>query len=951
MQWAADFCRGYFRMCAAAALVILIFLALRLILRRFPKNIVCVLWIAVFFRLLCPVAVQGPIPDLWGWNAAQRETAADTGGLMADGQAGLGKNDAGMELWQEKDGAEKAGGMWEADMQDHAQGTSGPQGADGQASDADGKGRDAGGADPAKTAGDLWMSISGAWQAAGERFAGLRETDRAALVCGIIVILGTVIFMILGVRRYAALARLTKAAVKVETEKPVETAGVRHRTSGRQTGILECVGIPVLECAGIPVLECAGIPVPMVFGVLSPAVYLPAGFSESVDPREQELILRHEKAHIRRGDHLLKLLSWAVLGLHWWNPLVWVCAALFQKDMEMACDESVIAHCGTDRRAEYAGALLHYSMRRSGLMSPAAFGESNTQKRVRNILRYHKRPAALTALALCAAGALAVCLATNPHTVQRDPGSADDLTADVGRGQAGPAGTDGGEPAAPAGTDGGEPADPADWEVNSSKTAEKTTFASAEEMADYYLACWQEKLSGENTSVGADAADGDKVRYLGAAERDNPKEDSDGGGRRQIEMTFCTMAYTGIPTVYKTRATCRERSGELYVEHVEEESFAHVDTAKQARRMGSFPFWDYFGQDRETGANCAGVITERGMLGSGMWQFELEEPESAAVMLLHLEGGSAAFQRDPGNGEESGYVTYTFADGDAVTWQMSRSVARRRGVYLKEYWFPTGLMDEETAREQVERAAQAQRYIESVTVQKLQKAIPFAQYVGDFDELQDGYVLLDQPEGRSDIALYGLLGGDAMVLRDGERCYPVYRNWTSPQMHLPRIHAGDYDGDGQEEYALWTHMGTGTGVSSSELYMIEKTADGISIREFDRDALKRQFAGVGYDWDPGRQTLYMKVDGERTGLSLSLRQLLEEGGGEQLHFQGLEFHDISDFVERDGQWYYWTRSGVALEEWAILAYECGVEAEAPVVYQDGSFSLGEITLKEYREGE
>lgn len=948
MQWAAGFCRGYFQMCAAAALVILIFLVLRLILRRFPKNILCVLWMAVFFRLLCPVAVQGPIPDLWGWNAAQRETAADTGGLMAGGQAGVGKNDAGMELWQEKGGAEKAEGMWAADMQDHAQGTAGLQGADGQAPDADGKGHDAGGADPANPAGDLWMSVSAAWQAAGERFAGLQAAQRAALACGFAALLGTVIFMILGIRRYAALARLTRAAVKVETaetvetEKAVETAGVRRRIGGRQ----------------ISVLECAGIPVPMVFGMLCPAIYLPAGFTESVDPRERELILRHEEAHIRRGDHLLKILSWAVLGLHWWNPLVWICVALFQKDMEMACDESVMAHTTADMRAEYAGALLHFSMRRSGLMSPAAFGESNTQKRVRNILRYHKRPVALTTLTLCTAGVLAVCLATNPHTVKADPGAADGSAAGAGR-ETDPADADGRDLADFAGVEGGKLTDPADSPADLPKAAEKTTFASVEEMGEYYLARWQKKLSGESAPSGADAEGGEKVWYVGAEETEFFEKNFGGDGRQQnaaedvqyIEMTFCTMERnTGIPTVYKTWAACTERDGGLSVEDVEEESFARVDTAEQARRMGSFPFWGYFGQDRETGANCAGVITERGMSSSGMWQFDLEEPESAAVMLLHLEGGSAKFRMHPGEGEESGYVMYTFADGSTVTYQMSRRVARSRGAYLKEYWFPEGLMDEVIAREQVERAAQAQRCIESVTVQKLQKAMPFEQYVGEFDELQDGYVLLDQVEGR-DLALYGLLGGDAMVLRDGERCYPVYRYWTSPQMHLPRIYAGDYDGDGEEEYALWTHMGTGTGVSSSELYIIEKTADGLSIREFDCDALKRQFAGVGYDWDPGQQTLYIKVDGERTGLSLSLRQLLEEGDGERLHFQGLEFHDISDFVERDGQWYYWTRSGIALEEWAILSYEYGVEAEAPVVYQDGGFSLGEITLKEYKAGE
>lgn len=928
MRWAVNFCRGYFQMCAVAAFVILVFFVLRQILRRFPKNMLCLLWLTVFFRLLCPVAVQGPLPDLWGWHAAQRERMEE-GGSPADEQTPPGVGDLYTGLPQGTDGMWNFGGM-----QDKT-GAAGLQETDAKAVDAAGKvdDADAGSAEPEKNTSGNPAAVRDAWQAAGEYFAGLRAADQAALVCGFAAMLGTVVFMILGVRRYAMLARLTKTAVRAEegiTENAPENtedraAGAKRRAGGRR----------------IRILECAGIPAPMVFGILHPAVYLPMGFAEKVDVRERELILRHEEAHIKRGDHLLKILSWAVLGLHWWNPLVWICMVLFQKDMEMACDESVMAHTASDVRVEYAGALLHFSIQRSGLVFPAAFGESNTEKRVRNVLRYHKRPAAFTVLALCAAGALAVCLATNPHAVEGDPGSGDDLTANTGGGTD-PAGTAGREPAAPAGTDGRKPTDPAD-----TAGEEKTVFVSVEEMAQYYLAGWQEKASTEKDPVGTNTDSVNQVRYLGAEEREHPGRD----GGRQIEMTFCMMdVHTGIPTVYKTRATCAERGGELHVEYVEEESFDHVDTAEQARRMGSFPFWEYFGQDVETGTNCAGMITERWMYSSDMRQFELQEPGSAMAMLLHLEGGSAAFQRDPGDGQQRGYVTYTFADGSAVTYPVSCRMARIRGKYWDMYWFPEGLMDEETAKEQVERAALAQQYIESATAQTLQDAVPFAQYTGSYEKLQEGFVLLDQAEGR-DIALYGLLGGDAMVLRDKERCYPVYLYWASPQMQLPQIYAGDYDGDGQEEYALWTHMGTGTGVSFSELYMMEKTEEGISIREFDRDALKKQFEKVGYDWDSRQQMLYMKVNGERTGLSISLKELLEESDGEQLHFQGLDFHDIADFVERDGQWYYRTQSGIALEEWAILAYEYGVVAEAPVFYKDGAFSLGEITLKEYGERE
>ncbi|MBD5460562.1 MAG: hypothetical protein HDR26_06410, partial [Lachnospiraceae bacterium] len=584
MQWALGFCRGYFQMCAAAVFVILAVFVLRLVLRRLPKNILCLLWLAVFFRLLCPVAVQGPIPDLWGWNSAGREADAASSDFIADSQADMGKNDVYTGLLQGMDETENAGGS-PADMQ-KADGMQGKNETEGEAG---GKERDvdAGGQEPVGAkSGALWAIAGTLLQKLGEEFFGLSGADRAALVCGFAAMLGTVIYMILGIRRYAALVRLTRTAAAVD-------AAVEKRR--------------------IKIMECAGTPVPMVFGVLHPAVYLPTGFAEEVDVQERDLILRHEEAHIRRGDHLMKVLSWAALGIHWWNPLVWICAVLCQKDMEMACDEYVMAHAAEDMRAEYAGALLHFSMRRSGLVFPAAFGESNTQKRVRNVLRYHKRPAAFTVLALCIVGALTVCLATNLRTVEGSPGTGDDLAANAGSGTDS---ADGGKQTDGAGTDGGNPADGADL----SKTEEKSVFASIEELGEYYRARWQEKFSAKNTSVGTAAAGREQVWYVGTEETEDSGEIFGGDGWQQnaaediryIEMTFCTMdSGTGIPTMYKTWVICRERSGELYVENVEEESFERVETAEQARRMGSFPFWGYFGQDRETGANCAGVITDR----------------------------------------------------------------------------------------------------------------------------------------------------------------------------------------------------------------------------------------------------------------------------------------------------------------------------------------------------
>ena len=80
------------------------------------------------------------------------------------------------------------------------------------------------------------------------------------------------------------------------------------------------------------------ITTPFVLGIFRPRIYLLSSLSE----QEQEYILRHEQYHIRRGDHIFKLLAYVALCIHWFNPLVWLAFLLFSKDMEMSCDEAVV---------------------------------------------------------------------------------------------------------------------------------------------------------------------------------------------------------------------------------------------------------------------------------------------------------------------------------------------------------------------------------------------------------------------------------------------------------------------------------------------------------------------------------------------------------------------------------------------------------------------------------
>lgn len=144
---------------------------------------------------------------------------------------------------------------------------------------------------------------------------------------------------------------------------------------------------------------------PAVYGIFRPRILLPASWKG-----DTELALLHERTHIRSGDNLWRLLALAVTAVHWFNPFCWLFLRLFLTDLELACDERVLARLGADRRKEYARVLLE-SRERAGLV--CAFGGAKISARIENILSFRH----LTRLSLTACitliGALFWVLLTN----------------------------------------------------------------------------------------------------------------------------------------------------------------------------------------------------------------------------------------------------------------------------------------------------------------------------------------------------------------------------------------------------------------------------------------------------------------------------------------------------------------------------------------------------------
>lgn len=160
------------------------------------------------------------------------------------------------------------------------------------------------------------------------------------------------------------------------------------------------------------VMVCDGLETPFLLGVFRPRIYLPSELPEN----EARFVLAHERAHLQHRDGLWKIIGFILLCTYWFYPPVWLCYALFCRDLELACDERVAESMTAGERKQYAQTLLSCSVPRGNLtVCPLAFGEVGVKERVRRVLE--KRPGKLfCALAVAVCILVAVCFLTNPET-------------------------------------------------------------------------------------------------------------------------------------------------------------------------------------------------------------------------------------------------------------------------------------------------------------------------------------------------------------------------------------------------------------------------------------------------------------------------------------------------------------------------------------------------------
>lgn len=123
---------------------------------------------------------------------------------------------------------------------------------------------------------------------------------------------------------------------------------------------------------------------PAVYGIVKPKIIFPVSYKD----KDVEFVIQHEKAHIRSRDNLWRIIAFVIVSVHWFNPLCWLFLKEFLADLELSCDERVIAKLGADRAKDYAASLLE--SKQGTTVFASTFGGAKIRTRIENILSFKK---------------------------------------------------------------------------------------------------------------------------------------------------------------------------------------------------------------------------------------------------------------------------------------------------------------------------------------------------------------------------------------------------------------------------------------------------------------------------------------------------------------------------------------------------------------------------------
>lgn len=156
---------------------------------------------------------------------------------------------------------------------------------------------------------------------------------------------------------------------------------------------------------------------PQVRGFFHPTIILPKS-----DTANNDLILLHEKHHILRKHHWIKLIFQGYCIVYWWHPFIWLTRHLLQHDLELDCDEAVLKNLNQPDRRRYAHCIIDHATEAVSLNN--LFGGPPMKRRITAIIKPKRQPLVLSLLIVLGLAVLSLPLLSAPvvsHGIAQQP--------------------------------------------------------------------------------------------------------------------------------------------------------------------------------------------------------------------------------------------------------------------------------------------------------------------------------------------------------------------------------------------------------------------------------------------------------------------------------------------------------------------------------------------------
>jgi beta-lactamase regulating signal transducer with metallopeptidase domain len=118
-------------------------------------------------------------------------------------------------------------------------------------------------------------------------------------------------------------------------------------------------GRPLLvDGVTVDIVATPAVEGPMATGLVHRLILVPQDFEQRFTPDQRRFALLHEQLHHQRGDIWASAAALLTASALWFNPFAHLALGAFRRDMEAACDASLVARAGRDQVPAYARTIL-----------------------------------------------------------------------------------------------------------------------------------------------------------------------------------------------------------------------------------------------------------------------------------------------------------------------------------------------------------------------------------------------------------------------------------------------------------------------------------------------------------------------------------------------------------------------------------------------------------------